>query len=62
MSPQLGGIGPKYQDQTISFRLGEGDTLQKYHLRALHIISGILLLQYETGKTNNLTGKYIMEL
>ena len=62
MSPQLGGLGTKYQDLVIPFFLYEGETLPKLHLRALKIISKLFLLQYQTGQINNLTGKYTTEL
>ena len=62
MSPQLGLFGPKYQDLATSFHLSEVETLPKFHLRALQIISENFLFQYKTGQINNLTGKYIMEI
>ena len=62
MSPQLVGLGPKAQDLVIYFSLGEGEALPQFHLRYLHIRSGIFLLQYQTVQTSNLTVKYIMEL
>ena len=46
ISPQLVGLGHKAQDLVISFRLGEGETIPQFHLRALHIISELFLLQY----------------
>ena len=39
LSPQLGGLGPKYQDLFIPFHLGEGKTLPDFHLRDLTIRS-----------------------
>ena len=39
MIPQLGGLGPKYQDLFIPFHLGEGKTLPDFHLRDLTIRS-----------------------
>ena len=62
MSPQLGGLGPKAQDLVIYFHLDEVETLPQLHLRDLRIRSELDLLQYQTGKIKNLTGKYIMEL
>ena len=62
MIPQLGVLGTKAQDFVISSRLGEGEKIPQLHLRALHIIGEILLLQDKIGQINNLTGKYIMEL
>ena len=62
MITQLGRLGPKAQDLVITFRFCEGKTLPQLHFRALQIRSKIFLLQDETGKINNLTGKYIMEL
>ena len=46
----------------IPFRLGEGEPLPYFHLRALAIRSELVLVRYQTGKINNITGKYIMEL
>ena len=60
--PQLGLLRPKYQYLVISFPLGEGETITQFHIKALQIINEIFLLQYETGKIDNLTGKYIIEL
>ena len=60
--PELGVLGPKSQDPPISFCLGEVETLPQSYLRALQIISEKVLMRYETGKINNLAGKYIMEL
>ena len=62
MSPQLWGLGPKDQDIVIYFCLGEGEYLPQLNLKALQIRGEIILLQYETWKINNLTGKYIVEL
>ena len=62
MSPLLGGLGPKYQDLVIYCHLGEGKKLPQFHLRALHARSENFLLQNKTGKINNFTGKYTMEL
>ena len=62
MSPQIGVLEPKSQDLVISFCLGEGENIPQFHLRALQIRSEIFLLQDQTGKINNLTGKYIMEI
>ena len=62
MSPQLGGLGPKYQYLVISLFLGEEENILQFHIRALHIRSETFLLQEKTGKINNLTGEYIMEL
>ena len=60
--PQLGGLGPKSQDLVIPFRLGEGEPLPYFHLRALAIRSELVLMRYKTGHINNLTWKYIMEI
>ena len=57
MRPQLGGLGPKYQDVVILFCLGEGESLLYFHFRALSIISELVLARYQTGDINNLTGK-----
>ena len=57
MIPQLGRLEPKSQYLVTSFSLGEGENIPKLHLRALQIRSERLLLQDETGKINNLTGK-----
>ena len=62
MSHQLGVLGPKSQELLIPFCPGEGETQHYFHLRAHVIKSEINLIQYQTGKINNLTGKYIMEL
>ena len=43
MSPQWGGLGPKYQYLVISLWLGEGETLPQLRLRALWIRSEIFL-------------------
>ena len=50
MITQLGVLGTKSQDLVIYFRLGEGVTILKFHLRSLQIISENFLLQYDTGK------------
>ena len=60
MSPQLGGLGPKYQDLTIPFRLGEGEPLSYFHLKALEIRSELVFIIDQTGQVDNLTGKYIV--
>ena len=60
--PQLGGLGPKFRYLVISFCHGEGENLSQFHLRALKARSVFFLLKDETGKINNLTDKYIMEL
>ena len=60
MSPQLGGIGTKYQDLVVYFCLGEGETLPQFHPRALQTRSEMFLFNDEAGQTNNLIGKYIM--
>ena len=62
MIPQPVGLGTKNQDLVISFCLVEGENIPQLNLRALQIRSEILLLQDETEKIDNLTGKYIMEL
>ena len=62
MSPQLGGLGPKYQDLVIYFLLGEIENIPQFHLRDIHTRSEIFLLQDKTGQINRPTGKYIMEL
>ena len=49
MSPQLGGLGPKYQDLTIPFRLGEGEPITYFHLIAFEIRSELLLMRDQTG-------------
>ena len=60
--PQLGGLGPKSQDLVISFNIGEVETIPQLTLRAIQIGSEMFLLQDETVKINNITGKYIMGL
>ena len=62
MSPQLGELGPISQELVIYSHLGKGENLPQFHLRAIQIRSENFMLQDETGKINNLTGKYIMEL
>ena len=62
MSTQLGRLGTKSQELMIPFRLGEGEPLTYFHLRALTIRSELELMRYQIGKIKNLTGKYIMEL
>ena len=61
MGTQIGRIVPKHQDLVISFSLGEGENIPKFHLRALQIRGENFLLQDKTGQINNLTGKYIMK-
>ena len=46
----------------ISFHIGEGETIPKFHLRALQFRIEIFLFLDKTGQINNLTFKYIMEL
>ena len=58
---QLGRLVTKAQDLVISFQLGEGENIPKFHLRALQIRGENFLLQDKTGQINNLTGKYIMK-
>ena len=60
--PQIGGLGPKYQDFVIPFRLGEGEPLPYFHLVSLAIRSELVLTIYQTVQVNKITGKYIMEL
>ena len=62
MSTQLGGLGPKAEYLVMPFRLGEGEPLSDYYLRSLAIISELVLMKYQTGQINNITGKYIMEI
>ena len=62
MSPQYGGLGTKDQYILISFCFGEGGTIPQFYLRVLQARSGFVLLNDETVKINNLTGKYITEL
>ena len=62
MRPQLGGLGTKYHDPVIYSHLSEGETIPQFHLRAIQTKIETSLLQDETGQTNNLTGKYTMEL
>ena len=57
MSSWLGGLGTKAQDLLVSFCLGEVETLPQLRLRSLQVRSEIVLLEYETGQINNLTGK-----
>ena len=59
---QLGGLGTKSQDIVIYFCLGEGGTLQQFHLRDLQIKSENVLLNDETGRIHNHKGKHIMEI
>ena len=49
-SPQLGELGPKYQDLVISFGLGVGETLQQFHLISLQERSEFFLLNDEKGQ------------
>ena len=62
MIPQRGGLGPKSQDLVTPFHIGEGQPLSGFHLRALAIRSEIVLMRYQTGHTNKLTGKYTTEM
>ena len=62
MITQQWGLGTKYKYLVVSFCLGAGKNLPQFHLRALQIRGENFLLQYETGKINILTGKYIIEL
>ena len=62
ISPQLGGIGPKYQDLVIPFCLSEGEFLTAFHILYLKIKSELISIKYKTCKINNLTRKYNMEL
>ena len=55
--PQLVGLGPKYQDLVIPFRLGSEEPLSDFILRALEIRSELVLMRYQKGNINNLTGK-----
>ena len=55
ISPKLGGLGPKAQDLVIPFRLGEGEILSYFHIRAIAIISELLLMRYQTVHINNFT-------
>ena len=57
MSPQLGGLGTKYQELLIPFSLGEGEPLPDFRLRALTIRSEPELIRDKTGKINNLKGE-----
>ena len=59
MIPQLGGIVTKTQDLVIPLRLGEGEHLSDFHLRALAIKSELIFMINQTGQINNLTDKYI---
>ena len=54
MSPQLRGLGSKDQYLMISFRLGEGENLSQFHLRALQVRSKLLQLQDKSGQINHL--------
>ena len=62
MSPQLGGIAPKSQDNVIPLCLGEGESRPHFHLRSLSIICELVLMRDKTVHINNLTGEYIMEM
>ena len=57
MSPKLGGLESKVQDLVIPFLLGEGETFSDFHIRAIAIISELVLMRYQTGHINNFTGK-----
>ena len=46
----------------VYFRHGEVETIPQFQLKYLHTRSENFLLQDEIGQTNNLTGKYIMEM
>ena len=61
MSPQLGGLGPKYQDLVIPFNPGEVEPSSNFYHRALAIISELLFIIYQIRLINNLICKYIME-
>ena len=62
MIPQNGNLWTKYQDLVIPFCFIERKTVPQLYIRALQEISETLLLNYKTGQTNILTGKYIMYL
>ena len=62
MSNQLGGLGTKAEDLVFYFRVGEVETLPKFHIRSLQTRSANFLLQDKLGQNNNLTGKFTMEL
>ena len=57
MSPQLGGLGTKAQDLVIPFRLDEGENLPYFQNRALEIRNELILIKYQKGQINKLTGK-----
>ena len=48
MIPQLGGLGPKYQDLLIPLQLDEGETISYFHLRALSIRSELASTRYQS--------------
>ena len=62
ISIQIRGLGTKYQDLVISFRLGEGETPPQFHIISFQARIKKILFKDETGKINNIIGKYIMEL
>ena len=43
------------------FRLGEGEPLPDFYIRALAIKSDLVFMRDQTGQIKNLTVKYIME-
>ena len=59
---KLGGLGVKAQYLVVSFCLGEGETLPQFHIISFQARIKKILFKDETGKINNIIGKYIMEL
>ena len=51
ISNQIVGLGPKSQDLVINFRLGEGETIPQFHLRALQIRSDIFCCKIKQNKS-----------
>ena len=56
-STQLVGLGHKDQDLVIPFFLSEGENLPYFHHRALEIRNELILIKYQKGQINKLTGK-----
>ena len=62
MSPQLGGIVPKFQDLVTSFQLIECESLPGFHLQSLQPKIEIYKLNDNIFQGNNLACKCSMEI
>ena len=60
ISPQLGGLGTKDQYLVISFRLGEGENIPQFHLRAIQIRNENFLLQDQTRNNQQPHRKFFL--